>query len=232
MVINDKDLGSIRLVENKRARKIIVRYKDGSLQLTHPSGISISFIKKTIEDMKPRLLNLLQRKPESTILSPSTDFKTFSFSLKLIESQSANNYYLSLKNNVLSISCPPNTDYEDAAVQKTLRALVEKAFRYEANRLFSQKVKTLAATFGFSYSLVKVNKSHSRWGSCSSQKSINLSLYCMLLPEYLVDFIILHELCHTVEMNHGEHFWQLLDKVSEGKAKQYTAELKRYKTNW
>lgn len=232
MVINDKDLGCIRLVENKRARKIIVRYKDGSLQLTYPSGTGISFIEKTIEEMKPRLLKLLERKPQAVVLSPYTNFSTFSFSLKLIESQSVDNYYLNLKNNILSISCPPNTNYEDVTVQSTLRMLVEKALRYEANRLFPAKVKHFAAAFSFSYSQVRINKSRTRWGSCSSRKNINLSLYCMLLPEYLVDFVILHELCHTVEMNHGERFWKLLDKVSGGKAKQFTAELKQYKTNW
>lgn len=104
--------------------------------------------------------------------------------------------------------------------------------RIEANRIFPLKVKTFALKNEFKVSDVKINKSRTRWGSCSYRKSINLSLYCMLLPEHLVDFVILHELCHTMEMNHGDRFWMLLDKVSGGKAKALTKELKQYKINW
>lgn len=232
MVINDKDLGEIRLVENVRARKIIVRRKDNYLQLTHPSSVSLSYIEKAIEEMKPRLLKLAERKVERFQFTPFTEFSTFSFHLKLVESPATDNYYLKLKDGILSISCPAHTDYESPAVQEAIRGLIEKALRYEANRLFPQKLKSLAQKHGFTVNDVKINKSRTRWGSCTSKKSINLSYYCMLLPEYLVDFVMLHELCHTVEMNHGERFWLLLDKVSGGKAKQFTKELKQFKINW
>ncbi|MDR0825039.1 MAG: M48 family metallopeptidase, partial [Prevotella sp.] len=92
------------------------------------------------------------------------------------------------------------------------------------------KVKLLAEKHSFQYAIVKINKSRTRWGSCSSMKNINLSFYGMLLPEYLIDFVILHELCHTVEMNHGEKFWALLDKVSDGRSHELTQELKSFKT--
>lgn len=232
MVIKDKDLGDIRLVKNAQARKIIVRHKDNYLQLTYPPGVSMSYIEKTIEEMKPRLFKLLERKNEQYLFTPQTEFKTFSFALKIFESASTSNYYLKLKDGILSISCPPDTDYESPTVQGTIRSMMEKALRYEAKRLFPQKVETLAHLHGFTFSTVKINQSRTRWGSCSSKKAINLSYHCMLLPEYLVDFVMLHELCHTKEMNHGERFWLLLDKVSDGKAKALTKELKSFKTGW
>lgn len=232
MVIKDKDLGEIRLVENKKARRIIVKRRGDYLQLTHPPLISRTYIEKAIEEMKPRLLKLIERKVEKKIITPDTIFKTFSFSLRIIESESTNNYYLKLKDEVLSISCPLNTDYHDDKIQHVIRELIEKTLRYEAKRLFPSKVEYLAKQYGFTVSGVKINKSRTRWGSCNSKKNINLSYYCMLLPEYLVDFIILHELCHTVEMNHSERFWQLLDKVSDGKSKELTKELKSFKSDW
>ena len=231
-IIKDKDLGEIKLIANSRAKRIIIRRRNGLLQLTHPTSINHSYIMNTIEEMKPRLLKLAEREIPQRILVPGTEFRTFSFSLKLNKGSSIQNYYMSLKSGILNISCPLGTDYEDASTQKTIKELIEKAFRYEANRIFPSKAAHLAQKHGFTFTDVKINKSRSRWGSCSSKKGINLSYYCMLLPEHLVDFIILHELCHTIEMNHGERFWLLLDKVSEGKAKALTKELKSYKTDW
>ncbi|HMM01460.1 MULTISPECIES: YgjP-like metallopeptidase domain-containing protein [unclassified Dysgonomonas] len=232
MVIKDKDLGNIKLVKNAQARRIIVRRKDDYLQLTYPPGVSMSYIEKTIEEMKPRLFKLLENKKQQYLFTPQTEFKTFSFALKISESTSTSNYYLKLKDGILSISCPPDTEYDSPAVQASIRGLIEKVLRYEAKRLFPQKVEALAHRHGFTFSNVKINQSRTRWGSCSSKKDINLSYHCMLLPEYLVDFVILHELCHTKEMNHGERFWLLLDKVSDGKAKELTKELKTFKTGW
>lgn len=232
MLLVDKDLGEIKLVENSRARRIIVKKKDDFLQLTYPSGITLAYIQQVIEEMKPRLIKLTEKKKEKKIFSPQTKFETFSFVLNIVESESAKNYYLQLKKGVLSISCPSGIDYQDEIVQSKLRELIERAFRYEAKRIFPSKVNALAEKYRFTVTDVKINKSRTRWGSCSSRKSVNLSYFCMLLPEYLVDFIILHELCHTKEMNHGDRFWALLDSVTEGRAKELTKELKTFKIDW
>ena len=72
----------------------------------------------------------------------------------------------------------------------------------------------------------------SRWGSCSATGSINLSCYLMLLPPHLMDYVLLHELTHTREMNHGPKFWEILDGLTEGKAHKLRAELRNFRTNF
>jgi Predicted metal-dependent hydrolase len=54
----------------------------------------------------------------------------------------------------------------------------------------------------------------------------------MNLPDHLIDYVILHELCHTIEKNHGAGFWKLLDKVSGGRAKAFAKEMKNYSTRY
>lgn len=225
----DVELGRILIVRNVRARRVIARRKPDSIQLTVPAGFSMKQILEVFEKMKPRL-EALPKKPVLNF-NPQSKFETFSFSLS-IETRKVQNYYMSLKDSILYIVCPENADFNELKVQESIRKSIEKAMRYEANRLFPDKLSALAKQHNFTYTNLKINKSRSRWGSCSSKKAINLSYFCTLLPEYLIDFVMLHELCHTIEMNHGEKFWKLLDCVTGGKAKQLTMELNKSHVHW
>ena len=89
---------------------------------------------------------------------------------------------------------------------------------------------TLALQHGFHYNGVTIKDMSSRWGSCSNRKHINLSLLLMTLPWHLIDYVLLHELCHTVELNHSDRFWALMDRVTDGKALQLRQALKSYPT--
>ncbi|EAT58357.1 M48 family metallopeptidase [Chlorobium ferrooxidans] len=71
-------------------------------------------------------------------------------------------------------------------------------------------LEKLAAAHGFSYTSAGVRLQHSRWGSCSSRRSITLNSKLLFLPDYLVRYIMVHELCHTVQMNHSRAFWSLV----------------------
>ncbi len=103
-----------------------------------------------------------------------------------------------------------------------------RALRYEANRILPERLKRLAEKYRFIYKGVTIRCTRSRWGSCSSQKNINLSCFLMLLRSRLIDYVCLHELCHTIEMNHSERFWALMDQVTETKARALRNELKKH----
>ncbi|GHU72002.1 zinc protease [Bacteroidia bacterium] len=102
----------------------------------------------------------------------------------------------------------------------------ETELRRQALSYLPKQLKYLAKTHHFQYQSVKIRKSKTRWGSCSSKKTINLSFYLMLLPIHLIDYVLLHELCHTVEMNHSLAFWNLLNQHTQGKVKALRKELR------
>lgn len=67
-----------------------------------------------------------------------------------------------------------------------------------------------------------------RWGSCSSQNNISLNINIAFLPEYLQDYILLHELCHIRHKNHSKAFWGQLNTYCDDRAKDLAKELKNY----
>jgi predicted metal-dependent hydrolase len=105
----------------------------------------------------------------------------------------------------------------------------EKKLRLRAKSFLPLEIERLSKAYGFHYKTVKVRKSKTRWGSCSSNGTISLSLFLMLLPLHLIEYVILHELCHTIQMNHSPAFWALLDKYTGGQAKTLRKEIKQHR---
>lgn len=98
----------------------------------------------------------------------------------------------------------------------------------EARVYLPARLKELADLHGFTYNRLTLRNSRTRWGSCSSKKNINLSIYLMKLPKHLIDYVILHELCHLIHMNHSPAFWALLDTLTNNRAKALRKEMKQY----
>jgi predicted metal-dependent hydrolase len=78
--------------------------------------------------------------------------------------------------------------------------------------------------------VLSIRDSKTRWGSCSGRNTISLSLYLMQVPEHRQDYVILHELCHTVYHDHSVRFWALMDEVTGGQSCVLRAELRKYHT--
>lgn len=82
---------------------------------------------------------------------------------------------------------------------------------------------------GLSYRRLTIRKSHSRWGSCTREGNISLSLFLAALPDRLIEYVMVHELCHTVHPNHSPAFHALVDHHLEGREKELQRELRHYK---
>lgn len=74
------------------------------------------------------------------------------------------------------------------------------------------RVEELAEQFGFKYNKVAVRDQGTRWGSCSAQKNLNFSWRLMLAPLTILDYVIIHELAHTKQMNHSDKFWKIVQE--------------------
>jgi len=65
---------------------------------------------------------------------------------------------------------------------------------------------------GFKFGRVLVKSQRTRWGSCSRRKTISLNLKLLFIPQDLAQYVLIHELCHTVHLNHSQKFWALLTR--------------------
>ena len=89
-----------------------------------------------------------------------------------------------------------------------LRELARKAAEYIPGR-----VACYAPLIGVSYGRITIRNQRSRWGSCSSRGNLNFNCLLMLAPPEIIDYVIVHELCHRREMNHSPLFWQEVERV-------------------
>ena len=106
-----------------------------------------------------------------------------------------------------------------------------EALRRDAKRVLPAMVERLANRYGFSYGRVTIRATRSKWGCCTSQNNLSLSLFLMTLPTHLQEFVVLHELCHTVHHNHSAEFHALLNKVTEGREAELNRQLKGIRKN-
>jgi len=86
-------------------------------------------------------------------------------------------------------------------------------YRREAKRELADRSYAYGALIGVQVGRITVRDQKSRWGSCSSQGNLNFSWRLMLMPEFVLDYVVAHEVSHLRHMNHGPEFWQLLGQI-------------------
>lgn len=86
--------------------------------------------------------------------------------------------------------------------------LADKALKY-----IPERVKYFAPIVGVNYSRITIRNQKTRWGSCSTKGGLNFNCLLMLMPPEVIDYVVVHELCHRKEMNHSPAFWAEVEKV-------------------
>lgn len=228
-MLMDEELGRLWVRVNARARRYTFRTREEGIIVTVPPGTTDAEIRKAVEQLRPRLRTAqlwLQPKP---LIDLQYRLDAELFHLSLVGGQTGR-FLLRKEPGGIQIVCPPDTDFANEELQAWLRKVIEEALKRRAQEVLPPRLQELSARHKLPYRSVKISSSTGRWGSCSARGSINLSYFLMLLPCHLMDYVMLHELAHTREMNHGERFWALLDKMTDGRSHALRDELKSYRT--
>jgi hypothetical protein len=227
-------VGDVRFVLSKRAKRINLRLKPGEMtRVSYPRSVDIRKARAFVIERKQWIkvhrekMEVIEKK---SLFDPTREFKT-SFHEFRCTPHDQMSLRANIENKKVDIFYPDSIEISNPELQDAFKSIIVKVLRKEALFYLPGRVSDLAQQFGFRYNQLRIKNIKSRWGSCSAKNNINLSLHLMGLPIHLIDFIIIHELCHTVHKNHGPQFWELLNKCT-GNARALDKEVKKFQILW
>jgi predicted metal-dependent hydrolase len=91
-----------------------------------------------------------------------------------------------------------------------LNSVLEQWYRAQAATLLQEKVEKWGAELGLNHTRVTIRGQRTRWGSCSRKGNLSFNWKLMMVPETVIDYVVIHELAHLKEMNHSKRFWRLV----------------------
>lgn len=235
-VIVHPDLGEVKIIKRRKCKRLSISVNhNNQVKVTIPLYISFKTGEQFLFEKEQWIKNA-RIKIGSTQKTPEiinelsfyqfhgrTIYITRHSSDKeiLVKKFNPNQYYISVSNQV---------QIENNSIQLKIKKALVNCIKKEAKVYLTDRVEILAQKHSFNFKDVKVKLMKSRWGSCSYHNTINLNILLVFLPEDLSDFIILHELVHTIHKNHGVNFWNLLEKIDDN-TKEKTKLLRKFKLN-
>lgn len=90
---------------------------------------------------------------------------------------------------------------------------LEAPYRQAAKEYIPKRAAHFAALLGVTYEKITIRDQKTRWGSCSSKGTLSFNWRLMLAPPAVLDYVVIHELCHLKEMNHSPRFWRLVEQM-------------------
>lgn len=202
-------IGKVRLRRRKGQRNIRISIKPNYTLLSHPWYVNqkeaLRFLEKRADWIAK---NIVQ---DNQLIDGSHIGKSYTLSIEDDRKRSA------IKGQI--IHAPNNPELT--------RKVVLKALKQEAETLLSKRLDQLSADHNVSYKSYEVKHMRSKWGSCNSDKHIILNSLLVQLPWELIDYVILHELAHTSEMNHSSEFWNVVRSLCPD-YKQLRSRLKQH----
>jgi predicted metal-dependent hydrolase len=212
------EIGSVKVIRSDRARSVSISVKPFTgVEVVMPAYLPEERVKEALQEkmgwIRKHLAKMARVEQRYTEFREGFTYQTRGHKL-VLEKHEKPTLRVLVANGIIRVYYPAFVSAEHPKVQDAVRKGVEEAWRIEGKSWLPKRTAELAAKFGFTYTRVTIRSSRTRWGSCSWDNNINLSLHLMMLPDHLIDYVILHELAHTVHKNHGKQFWALLDKVT------------------
>ena len=207
--ITDEEFGAITIRRSARASQVRLRVApDGTLRASMPLYAPVFLLKRLVKASRPQLRRMLE---QSQPKGEYTHGQQIGKSHTLIVREGASRLAAKRNKQQLLIDIPEGKSLTSPEVIRAIRDVTLEALRIEAKSYLPKRLSYLAKQHELTYTKVRFSHASSRWGSCSSNGTISLNIALMKLPFELIDYVLIHELAHTVEMNHSQDFWKIVE---------------------
>lgn len=203
----------LKVSAQARRVRLVVRPETG-LEVVVPRGVAPAAYEPVLHDKARWIVTTLERVALETAVAlptPLASGRVLPFAgrdlvLTLRAGAPAGRFRAALVDDTLTLALPD----ESAELARTA---LELWYRKQAPGIFAARLSVLNLPYGFSYGRVSVKNQKSRWGSCSKLGNLNFNWRLLLAPLPVLDYVVIHELCHLKELNHGPRFWNLVART-------------------
>lgn len=208
--LHDDEFGEITIRRSVRASAVRISVAPGgTLRASLPPYAPLFVLKRLIKSSRTQLRTMLESQiPEYDLHDGMQIGKSHHLVVKQGYETSVKRYGQS----IVVVLAPDDSLMRPQTV-RLVRDMIAKALRIEAKSYLTKRLSYLAEKLDCHYEKVAFSHASSRWGSCSSSGTISLNIALMKLPFELIDYVIIHELSHTKQMNHSAAFWQLVESA-------------------
>ena len=205
-IIQDKEFGKITIRRSAQATQVRIRVApDGTLRASLPMRTPTLLLKRLLITSRGQLRKIIaQSKPGYNYENGMQIGKSHTLIIQNLNIKTPD-----IARNGLQIiaKLPLDKQPDDPYINRKIRDAIIKSLRVEAKSYLPKRLSFLAQKYNFKYTKTRFSHASGRWGSCSSNGTISLNIALMKLPHELIDYVIIHELSHTVQMNHSLDFW-------------------------
>ena len=221
--IKDEELGVIHVQRRYNAKRFNFRCAADGIHVSMPIDATKKELDEALNSVRPKLI-AARPKTEQRIIDFGyrIDAPHFIFGVHPCEGKGVT---ARSEFGKMDVYCPKNTDFSQEHIQQWLRKVIVEALKRNAKIVLPLRLMELAAKHGFKYGEVRISSALGSWGCCTGRNNIRLSWRLLMLPEVLMDYVILHELCHITHKDHSPNFWAALNGLVGGDAKELQRQL-------
>lgn len=211
--IIDKEFGDIRVKRVHSAKHIRLRLTpQGALVATTPKRAPIKLIRSLIDSSRDELRSIMaDRSATRSTIYRHHDTIGASHRLIVRYDEAADAPHFTINGLQICLTIASIHTIESDNVQDIAKKAVQKVLKKESKAYLPRRLSYLAGKHDFLFRNIRYMNAKGRWGSCSVHGDISLNIALMRLPIEVIDYVLLHELCHTRAMNHSTIFWDMVE---------------------